>query len=106
MNLAKRRKVQIAADYDAAQRQFALAVGDPTSLDYRQDLRKNADSLKAELDKAIACILQIETRLGVNSAHFTKPNTSRRLIKTRLRQLQKAYKPIRYLTVKLILQTD
>ena len=76
LGIAKRRKADLTADFKSAQRAYVMAASGNTTIEYRQELHKKADSIKAELDKPIACIEKIENRLGANSANFSKPDTS------------------------------
>jgi len=66
LNLAKKRKAQLSADLNTAQRQYVVALGSPTSLEYRQELYQKADSIKVALNKTNVCIAKIKARLGAN----------------------------------------
>ena len=62
--LAKRRKAQIAAEYNAALNKYLTAAGGNTTVELKQELHQKADALKAELDKVTDGIAKIEGRLG------------------------------------------
>ncbi|MBQ9488093.1 MAG: hypothetical protein IJU91_09920, partial [Selenomonadaceae bacterium] len=66
LSIAKKRKAQISSEFNATQDKFLTAMGGNSSLETRQELGDKADSIKAELDKTIACIEMIESRLGGN----------------------------------------
>ncbi len=62
--LAKRRKAQIAAEYNAALNKYLTAAGGNTTVELKQELHQKADALKAQLDKVTDGIAKIERRLG------------------------------------------
>ena len=64
LNIAQRRKAQLAAQFKTAQDKFFSAMGANSTIEQRQALRDHADSINAELEKAIACIQLLESRLA------------------------------------------
>ncbi len=76
LGIAKRRKAQFSAAFNSAQRQYIMASSGNTTIEYRQELHQNADSIKAEIDKISYGIAKIKTRLGANSVPSNGGNHS------------------------------
>lgn len=85
LDLAKKRKENLSAEYNVAQLDYSRALCTNTSIERRTELHRKVDSLKAEFDKIVGYISQIEARLsganippkiGVNIETNTNPSTT------------------------------
>ena len=64
----KTYRVQIEAEHKAAEREYVMALGAPTTQEYRQGLQQESQRLEEKLMKIDAAIKKVENRLGCNTS--------------------------------------
>ena len=64
----KTYRAQIEAEHKAAEREYVMALGAPTTQEYRQGLQQESQRLEEKLMKIDAAIKKVEKRLGCNTS--------------------------------------